>query len=84
MTPDDASVLLEYFKHGNAMEVRAIDPADGLEVSFMAPSNTPDAEIELIARRKLQWVRARKAGDGGGGQKKRPPRSPGGGRGIVV
>lgn len=53
-------VILEYAQIGNAVEVRAIDPADGLEISFMAPIAAPQEEIELIALRKLDWVRRRR------------------------
>lgn len=80
--PVEPSIILEFARIDNAMEVRAIDASDGLEISFMAPANTPEAEIELIARRKLAWVRARK--EGSGGHKNKPPHSSRGGRGIVV
>ncbi len=39
------------------MEVRAVDARDGLEVSFIAPSSSPESEIVHIARNKLGYVR---------------------------
>ena len=55
------SIILEYAQIKNALEVHAIDADDGLEISFIAPVSTPQEEIDLIARRKLDWVRRRNA-----------------------
>lgn len=83
--------LIERIQIGNSLEVRAIDPADGLEVSFIAPVNTPDAEIRLLSQRKLEFVRARharaeaaRASDASKDNKKRPLRNGRNGRGIIV
>ena len=55
-----SGIILEYAQVGRIIEVRAIDPNDGLEVTYMVPVNTPDQELELIALRKLDWVRNRR------------------------
>jgi hypothetical protein len=67
-------ILIETTRVGNAIEVRAIDASDGLEVSFMAPANASQADIKTLAVAKLAYVRSRR-GDGG-------PK--GGGRGGVL
>ncbi len=54
-------IYLEFAQVGNSVEVRAVDAADGLEVAFIAPVNTPEAEVTLIARRKLDYVRRKQA-----------------------
>ena len=56
-----SGIIIEYAQIGRIIEVRAIDPNDGLEVTYMAPVGTPDQELELIAVRKLDWVRNKKA-----------------------
>lgn len=77
-----AHMYLEFHRAGNAMEVRAVDAGDGLEVSFMAPVNTPEAEITLIARRKLAYVRRKiENAESGAAEKPKRPDSRGG---IVV
>lgn len=54
---DSGQIYLEFNQIGNTMEVRAVDARDGLEVSFIAPSKTPESEIVHIARNKLGYVR---------------------------
>ncbi|WP_018996690.1 DUF6898 family protein [Hirschia maritima] len=80
-----SQMYLEFNQVGKAMEVRAVDAGDGLEVSFIAPVNTPEAEITLIARRKLAYVRRKLSGtasssdEKNAGKKSRDSR-----RGIVI
>lgn len=57
-------ILIETTRIGGALEVRAIDASDGLEVSFVAPASASQADIERLAVAKLNFVRNRK-GDGG-------------------
>jgi len=54
-------IILEYAQVGNALEVRAIDVADGLEVAFIVPANATDLEIQQLAASKLAYVRSRGA-----------------------
>ena len=64
MTDDpDSEILLEMNRIGGAMEVRAISAGDGLEVSFSAPANTPQSDIQRLARSKLGYVRRKLAGE---------------------
>ena len=60
----DREILIEMNRIGPAMEVRAISTGDGLEVSFTAPSNAAQSDVELLARQKLAYVRRRAAGGG--------------------
>ena len=59
----DAEILIEMNRIGNAMEVRAISAADGLEVSFTAPANSAQSDIDRLARAKLAYVRRKSQGD---------------------
>ncbi len=59
----DAEILIEMNRIGNAMEVRAISAADGLEVSFTAPANSAQSDIDRLARAKLGYVRRKSQGD---------------------
>lgn len=82
MNDPDAEIIIEMNRIGGAMEVRAISASDGLEVSFTAPANTPQSDMQRLARQKLAYVRAR-AEKGGQGSKKDEPPS-GGGRGGII
>lgn len=79
--PDDpdSEILLELNRIGNAMEVRAISVSDGLEVSFTAPANTIQPDIERLARAKLGYVRRKAQGDGTASKK-----MPGGKGGLIA
>lgn len=59
----DAEILIEMNRIGGAMEVRAISAGDGLEVSFTAPANTAQSDIDRLARSKLAYVRRKAQGD---------------------
>ncbi|MFC7290213.1 DUF6898 family protein [Hirschia litorea] len=54
---DSGHIYLEFNRIGNTMEVRAVDAHDGLEISFIAPSNSSESEILPIARNKLSYAR---------------------------
>jgi len=74
----ERDILIEVRRLGGALEVRAVDAGDGLEVSFAAAAGTPMAELELLAARKLDYVRSRpRPGSRGPGRD-------GGGRGGVL
>jgi hypothetical protein len=64
---DGREILIEIARIGSALDVRAVDASDGLEVSFVAAAGTPMPELEALAARKLAYVRARRHGSGGGG-----------------
>lgn len=65
MAPDpDSEIYIEMNRIGGAMEVRAVSAGDGLEVSFTAPANAMQSDLEKLARRKLAYVRRRAAGEG--------------------
>lgn len=76
--PDDpdSEILLELHRIGGAVEVRAVSAGDGLEVVFTVPANAAQADIDRLARAKLNYVRSRGSGQGG---------QPGGdGRGGII
>jgi hypothetical protein len=79
MNDPDSEIILEMNRIGSAVEVRAISTGDGLEVSFTAPANTAQSDLQRLARQKLAYVRAR--AERGGGKDKPPS---GGGRGGIV
>ena len=66
----DSEILVEMNRIGSAMEVRAISAGDGLEISFSAPANTPQSDIQRLARSKLAYVRRKIAG--GDASEKKP------------
>lgn len=63
MSGPGREVFLEILQTPGGLDVRAIDADDGLEVSFIAPVNTPRAQIETLALAKLAYVRRKAAGD---------------------
>lgn len=75
----DAEILIEMNRIGKAMEVRAISAGDGLEVSFTAPTNTAQSDIDRLARSKLAYVRRKLQGDG-----KAPGKKPDGKGGWIA
>jgi predicted metal-dependent hydrolase len=72
----DSEILLETLRIGASMEVRAVSGGDGLEVSFVVPAATRQADIQRLARQKLAYVRKKMRGGA-------PPTSDGRG-GVVV
>jgi hypothetical protein len=77
-------VIFEFITHGDYVRVAAVDAATGEEVYVTGPVNTPQADLERLALRKL----ARKLGLLSGGEdvddapEKKTPRR--GGRGVIV
>ncbi len=85
MTGDpEEEILLETSRIGGSMEVRAISTADGLEVSFTAPSSTMQFDLARLARQKLAYVRRKMRG--GGDEKPDKPDGSGGpnGKGGLI
>jgi len=70
-------IYLEIVGIGQALRVAAVDADTAEEVVFQVPKNTPRAEVEYLARAKLNWKLKRNAD-----KKKRPDSKPG--RGITV
>jgi hypothetical protein len=84
MNDPDAEIILEMNRIGGAVEVRAISTGDGLEVSFTAPANTAQSDLQRLARQKLAYVRTRAEKKGGQGSGKKEPPSGGGSKGGIV
>ena len=78
----DAEIIIEMNRIGSAMEVRAISGGDGLEVSFTAPANAAQSDLQRLARQKLAYVRSRGGGGAQGGSGDGP--TGGGGRGGIL
>jgi hypothetical protein len=73
----DSEILVEMNRIGGAMEVRAVSGGDGLEVSFSAPANTAQADVDRLARQKLAYVRRKLRGED-------KPERPNGKGGIIA
>jgi hypothetical protein len=48
---------------GSSQKVTAVDEATGTEVSFITPASTARADIERLARAKLEYVMRKQNGD---------------------
>ena len=59
MPPEPRRIILELTTVGSSQKVTAIDEETGTEVSFVAPRNAARADIERLARSKLDYVFAR-------------------------
>ena len=57
-----ARIILELTTIGASQKVTAVDEASGAEVSFIAPAATARADIERLARAKLDYVLKKKSG----------------------
>jgi len=55
-------IILELTTIGASQKVTAVDEASGTEVSFIAPAAAAHADIERLARAKLDYVLKRKSG----------------------
>ncbi len=53
-------IILETTAIGTSLKVTAVDEATGTEVSFIAPASTARADIERLAKSKLDYVLKRK------------------------
>jgi hypothetical protein len=60
--PPDRRIILELTTVGATQKVTAVDEATGTEVSFIAPANAARADIERLARSKLEYVMKKKNG----------------------
>ena len=53
---NDRRIILELTRIGSSQKVTAIDEDTGTEVSFISPSSAARADIERLARAKLDYV----------------------------
>ncbi|MBL8781378.1 MAG: hypothetical protein JNL06_10620 [Alphaproteobacteria bacterium] len=63
MPPESRRIILEMTTVGSSQKVTAIDEQTGVEVSFVAPASAPRADLERLARSKLNYVLHKKNGD---------------------
>ena len=77
-------IYVEIIAAGNALRVAAVDAETGTELVFQVPAKTARAEIDRLARAKVEWKLARdsKGRDDASDNEKRP--DTGSGRGIRV
>ncbi len=54
--PFGTGVILEMTTIGSSQKVTAVDEKTGTEVSFIVPASTARADIERLARAKLDYV----------------------------
>lgn len=62
-----SDILLECVRLGRVVRVAAVDPRSLAEVVFQAPAGTALADLERLARARLEHLRRRRkarAGDG--------------------
>ncbi|MDJ0895311.1 MAG: hypothetical protein QNJ92_09240 [Alphaproteobacteria bacterium] len=64
---DQAKIIYEFIQVGAYVKVSAVDVATGVEVSVTAPASAPVETMRATARRKLNYVLAKRAKGGGGG-----------------
>jgi hypothetical protein len=50
------SVIFVFERHGNSVKVTAVDEETGREVVVIAPAKLPQADMQLLALRKLEKV----------------------------
>jgi hypothetical protein len=60
--PDGRRIILELTTIGASQKVTAVDEATGVEVSFVAPATAAHADIERLARAKLDYVLKKQTG----------------------
>lgn len=54
--PEPRRIILELTTVGSSQKVTAVDEDTGTEVSFIAPASAARADIERLARSKLDYV----------------------------
>ncbi|MBM3504835.1 MAG: hypothetical protein FJX65_13295 [Alphaproteobacteria bacterium] len=59
--------LIEFHRVGLYVKVSAIDPETNIEASIVGDPRATEAELERLAVRKLEYVLAKKRGDGSSG-----------------
>ena len=52
-------IYIEYIPSGHAFEVVAIDAETATEIRFIAPRDTPEADIRALVRSKMNYVLSR-------------------------
>jgi hypothetical protein len=60
--PPERRIILELTAVGASQKVTAVDEETGVEVSFIAPATAARADIERLARAKLDYVRKKGGG----------------------
>jgi hypothetical protein len=60
--PEPRRIILELTTVGASQKVTAIDEQTGTEVSFITPASAVRADIERLARSKLNYVLQKKNG----------------------
>jgi hypothetical protein len=53
-------IYVEFVIQGNVVKATAIDPDTGIEASVVGPANAPQAVMAQAAKRKLEYVTAKK------------------------
>jgi hypothetical protein len=73
MSPErEDEIYLETQRLRSGLFVRAVSADDGLEVSFQAPRDASEMEIERLARAKLGFVRRRQRAEAEAASRKAP------------
>jgi len=72
---DEQGYIIEFHQVGNAVKVSAMDPRTLTEVSIVGATGVSDTELTRLVVRKLEYVLAKRAAEGGTGGK-----TPGGNR----
>ena len=62
-----AGIIFEFVQIGAYVKASAVDTASGVEVSITAPASSPQDALKRAARRKLEYVLAKRAKGGRGG-----------------
>ena len=53
-------IFVEFIQMGNTVKATAIDPETGQEASIVGPASAPRALLAENARKKLEYVKAKK------------------------
>ena len=53
-------IFVEFVMLGNTVKATAIDPDSGVEASIVGPASAPRAILAENARKKLEYVKAKK------------------------
>ena len=57
---DPSQVMFEFYQLGSTVKVTAVDPASYTEVSMVGSPQVSERELMRLARRKLEYVLAKK------------------------
>ncbi len=55
-------IYVEFVILGNSLKATAIDPESGLEATVVGPANAAQSTMAQAARRKLEFMAAKKKG----------------------